>query len=126
MNDWLQLLGMFIADGFTNNAGVMLSALKQRKINFNTSILVKLNIDFKYDNIYDRFTFLKSKYPEIYEELNKYSLGAFNKYLPEYVWSLSQNQCIILLDALLKKDDALLNKNLKLKYNKCRIKLINI
>ena len=32
----------------------------------------------------------------------------------------------LILDALLKKDDALLNKNLKLKYNKCRIKQINI
>lgn len=32
----------------------------------------------------------------------------------------------LILNALLKKDDTLLNKNLKLKYNKCRIKVINI
>ena len=30
----------------------------------------------------------------------------------------------LILNALLKKDDTLLNKNLKLKYNKCRIKVI--
>jgi hypothetical protein len=44
------------------------------------------------------------KNKEIYEELKKYSLGALNKYLPEYVWTLSQRQCIILLEALMEGD----------------------
>jgi DNA-directed RNA polymerase II subunit RPB2 len=105
MDDWLQLLGMFIADGSSNKAGaIVISALKPRKIEFNTNILTKLNIDFKYDNIQDRFTILKGKYPEIYEELNKLSVGALNKYLPDYIWSLSQRQCIILLEALMLGD----------------------
>ena len=32
----------------------------------------------------------------------------------------------LIVDALFKKDDVLLNKNFKLKYNKCRTKRINI
>ena len=33
MDDWLQLLGMFISDGSVNNRAVVISAHKQRKIN---------------------------------------------------------------------------------------------
>jgi len=105
MDDWLQLLGMFIADGSSNNAGsINISALKPRKIAFNTSILTKLGLDYKYDNVQDRFVILRGKYPEIYEHLDNLSVGALNKYLPEYVWTLSKRQSIILLDALLQGD----------------------
>ena len=105
MDDWLQLLGMFIADGSSNKAGsIHISALKDRKISFNTNMLTKLEIKYKYDNINDKFIILKGPYPEIYEHLDNLSVGALNKYLPDYVWSLSKRQSIILLDALLQGD----------------------
>ena len=104
MDDWLQLLGMFIADGSSNSGAIYISALKDRKIAFNTNILTKLNLKYKYDNIQDKFIVLKGQYPEIYKHLDNLSVGALNKYLPNYVWSLSQRQSIILLDALLQGD----------------------
>ena len=104
MDDWLQLLGMFIADGSTNSGAIYISALKPRKITFNTNIMTKLGLKYKYDNINDNFSILKGIYPEIYEHLNILSVGALNKYLPNYVWSLSQRQCIILLEALMEGD----------------------
>jgi hypothetical protein len=105
MDDWLQLLGMFIADGSTNKAGsIQISALKNRKIAFNTNMLTKLGIKYKYDNINDRFIIVRDPYPEVYEHLDKLSVGALNKYLPDYVWSLSKRQSIILLDALMQGD----------------------
>jgi len=105
MDDWLQLLGMFISDGCSNTAGsIHISAFKQRKVDFNTDILTKLGISHKYDNVHDRFYILKAQYPEIYNHLDNLSVGALNKYLPDYVWSLSQRQCIILLEALMEGD----------------------
>jgi len=104
MDDWLQLLGMFIADGSVNNRAVVLSAHKQRKIDFNTDILTKLNIEFYHDSYNGYFAINIGKNKEVYNELKKYSLGALNKYLPHYVWSLSQRQCIILLEALIEGD----------------------
>ena len=105
MDDWLQLLGMFIADGSSNKAGsIQISALKPRKIAFNTNMLTKLGLKYKYDNIQDKFIILKGQHPEIYKHLENLSVGALNKYLPEYVWTLSQRQSIILLDALLQGD----------------------
>ena len=104
MDDWLQLLGMFISDGSVNNRAVVLSAHKQRKVDFNTDILTKLSIEFYHDAFNGYFAINSGKNKEIYQEFKKYSLGALNKYLPEYVWSLSQRQCIILLEALMEGD----------------------
>jgi len=104
MDDWLQLLGMFIADGSVNNRAVVLSAHKQRKIDFNIDFLTKLNIEYYHDTYNGYFAINFGKNKEIYNELKKYSLGALNKYLPEYVWTLSQRQCIILLEALMEGD----------------------
>jgi DNA-directed RNA polymerase II subunit RPB2 len=104
MDDWLQLLGMFISDGSVNNRAVVLSAHKQRKVDFNTDILTKLGIEFYHDNYNGYFAINMGKNREIYDELKQYSLGALNKYLPDYVWNLSQRQCIILLEALLEGD----------------------
>ena len=104
MDDWLQLLGMFIADGSVNNRAVVLSAHKQRKVDFNTDILTKLGLEFYHDSYNGYFAVNIGKNKEIYNELQKYSIGAMNKYLPNYVWSLSQRQCIILLEALMEGD----------------------
>jgi len=104
MDDWLQLLGMFISDGSVNNRAVVLSAHKQRKVDFNTDILTKLDIEFYHDNYHGYFAINVGKNKEVYNELKKYSLGALNKYLPSYVWSLSKRQCIILLEALMEGD----------------------
>ena len=104
MDDWLQLLGMFISDGSVNNRAVVISAHKQRKVDFNTDILRKLGIEFYHDSYNGYFAINMGKNREIYEEFKKYSLGALNKYLPDYVWNLSQRQCIILLEALMEGD----------------------
>ena len=104
MDDWLQLLGMFISDGSTNGSCVYISALKERKVKFNTEILNKLELEFTHNTNSGNFGIPKKKYPEIYEELDMLSVGALNKQLPNYVWDLSQRQCIILLEALLQGD----------------------
>ena len=124
MDDWLQLLGMFIGDGSVNNRAAVLSCHKERKVNFNISLLTKLGIEYKYDNYNGYFAINKGKYPEIYYELKKYSLGALNKILPDYVWSLSQRQSIILLEALLQSDGHTYNDGFS-RYGTISIKLAN-
>ena len=104
MDDWLQLLGMFISDGSTNGSSVYISALKERKVKFNTEILNKLELEFTYNENHGIFGINKKKYPEIYEELDMLSVGALNKQLPNSVWDLSKRQCNILLEALLQGD----------------------
>ena len=106
MDVWLQLVGMFISDGSTNTNtnAFRISAVKQRKIDFNTMILGKLGIDFSYHESAGNFYVSGSKYPDIYDHLSELSLGALNKRLPDYVWNLSQRQSRILLEALMQGD----------------------
>ena len=105
MDDWLQLLGMFIADGScdTKCKNVHITALKDRKTTFIKTFLEKLNINYKYSTD-GNFIINNKKYPGLYNELLSLSVGALNKHLPEYVWNLSQKQSRILLEALLQGD----------------------
>jgi len=105
MDAWLQLLGMFISDGSCDKRcnAIIITALKQRKIDFNTAILTALGITFSHSND-GCFRISGSKYPHIYNALQPLSNGALNKYLPNYIWDLSQRQSNVLLDALMQGD----------------------
>jgi hypothetical protein len=105
MDDWLPLLGMFIADGWCDkcNKCVCITALKERKIDYNKQLLENLNIDYSYHKD-GNYYISGSKYPELVNALNELSVGALNKYLPDYIWNLSQSQSRILLSALLQGD----------------------
>jgi hypothetical protein len=105
MDDWLQLLGMFIADGCCDksNKGIFITAIKERKQEYIKNILNNLNVNYSYHK--DGNYFISGpKYSEIYTELFNLSVGALNKYLPEYVFNLSERQSKILLSALLQGD----------------------
>ena len=105
MDDWLQLLGMFIADGWCDkcNKRIFITAIKDRKREFVQSILDNLNVKYNYHK--DGNYFISSvKNVGIYNELSILSVGALNKYLPEYVFNLSVRQSKILLEALLQGD----------------------
>ena len=105
MDAWLQLVGMFISDGSTDKHtnGIYLSALKDRKLDFNTMILEKLGVKFSYHKD-GNFYISGCKYPEMYDHMSDLSVGALNKRLPDYVWNLSQRQSRILLSALMQGD----------------------
>jgi hypothetical protein len=103
MDDWLQMLGMFIADGYAHNKILYITALKERKILFNKTYLENLNIDYTY-SADGKFIIGGKKNRHIIESLSPLSVGALNKHLPECIWNLSQRQSRILLDALLQGD----------------------
>ncbi len=105
MDDWLKLVGMFVSDGYCDkhNTGIFITALKERKQLFNKEYLDNMGINYSHHadgNLY----ISGSKYPSIYEHLKLLSVGSLNKYLPPYVFNLSQRQSIVLLEALLQGD----------------------
>ena len=105
MDAWLQLVGMFISDGHCdkNRVGLYISAIKERKVEFVSGILTKLGLTWTYQTA-GKFFVSEPKHPNVYDEMAKFSLGALNKHLPEYVWNLSQRQSIVLMEALLQGD----------------------
>jgi len=103
MDYFLKLLGMFIADGHCKDGGTFITAIKERKILYNKNILEKLNIIYSYHKGGNYFI-SEIKYVEIYKYFKILSVGALNKYLPEFVFNLSERQSRILLEALLQGD----------------------
>jgi len=101
-NNFLKLLGMFIADGSCDSSNVSFSCIKERKQTFIESALNELNI--KYIKSIDGIRICKSNEPLLYNEFNRLSVGALNKRLPEYVWNLSESQSRILMESLLEGD----------------------
>jgi len=101
-NNFLKLLGMFIADGSCDSSNVSFSCIKERKQTFIESALNELNI--KYIKNIDGIRICKSNEPLLYNEFNRLSVGALNKRLPEYVWNLSESQSRILMESLLEGD----------------------
>jgi hypothetical protein len=105
MDAWLQLVGMFISDGNTvdSNSSVIISVYKDRKVEFATICLNKLGVHYT-RHADGRFRISGKETPAVCEHFKTLSVGAFNKYLPEYVWNLSRRQSIVLMEALLQGD----------------------
>jgi DNA-directed RNA polymerase beta subunit len=105
MDAWLQLLGMFVSDGnaVNSNSSIIISVYKERKVEFATACLTNLGVHYTRHSD-GRFHISCKKTPAVCEHLKELSVGAFNKYLPDYVWNLSQKQSIVLLEALLQGD----------------------
>ena len=101
-NNFLKLLGMFIADGSCDSANISFACIKVRKQTFIESALNELNI--KYIKNIDGIRVSKSKEPILYNEFKSLSVGALNKKLPEYIWNLSEIQSQILMESLLEGD----------------------
>ena len=114
MNAYLKLLAMFISDGwmdkrYTNSSVIALSFGKQRKINILKETCEELGVKFrtlkyarKECDGYDVKHYITDK--DLGESLKYLSVGALNKYLPDFVWNLNKNQSKLLLETLISFD----------------------
>lgn len=104
MDAWLRLLGMFVSDGCSNHSdSIYISVFKERKVEYLASCLERLALHHTIHST-GNYRISGSKTPAVYEHYKELSVGALNKYLPEYVWNLSQRQSRILMEALLQGD----------------------
>jgi hypothetical protein len=103
MDDWLEFLGYWIADGCLiekkRSKKTILSCQKERKVKKYGDVLVRLGLNVKRYNkdfVVHNLT--------LWGYLLDLNVGAGNKYLPEYAWSLSERQSRILLNAMIFGD----------------------
>jgi DNA-directed RNA polymerase II subunit RPB2 len=103
MDDFLKLLGIFIADGWYRDDGLHITAIKDRKKEFCETLLSDLSLNYAYHKS-GNFYVSSSKHKNIVHYFNILSVGALNKYLPSFVFELSERQSQILLESLLAGD----------------------
>jgi len=110
-DDFLDLLGIFIADGYVDGHEIVIAGEKQRKIEHMEAICNNLDVTIQFEK--DPSTHLNNlglgcrhriMAPQIARYLEPLSVGAINKFLPDYVWNLSQRQARLLLDSMITGD----------------------
>ena len=107
---FLKILGVFISDGYYDkgekHTRICFAMKKPRKVQFLTEALAELNIHYNYSH---NRVIVGNTYKDFVTFFQALSLGAPNKRLPDFVWELSQNQCRILLEALIQGDGSITN-----------------
>lgn len=110
---YLELLGMFIADGCISNDKIYIAGEKQRKIEHLINVCERLkikltlnkngshlnNMNLGCSHIINSETLL-----DIFKPLN---VGALNKKLPDEIWNLNTRQSRILLKSLISCDGSI-------------------
>jgi len=107
MEDWLTFFGIWLAEGCTNTRSVCFAAHKQRVKDAleaidqrNPHIHLRKNKDKSEDSL-DRYCVNNVVLQRYLEPL---SVGAVNKYMPEWVWSLPKDQARVLMEGMLLGD----------------------
>ena len=133
MDAFLELLGLFISDGYTTTSTkgesfyVEFAFSKERKITLLQNTCKTLGVhlmSYKDETATLNTLKLGSKHrihdSHLTSHLQQYSVGALNKYLPTYVWDLSNRQARILLEALVCGDGSQNNNRSKCYYTSSR------
>ncbi len=125
MNAWLTFFGIWIAEGWCNitDKAVYSISISINKDRVKNALCAALNIlGYNYNITKDKKCTLNDK--QLYEYMKTYSVGAPHKYLPEWVWNLSQSQSIILLESMILGDGFYKNNNINnIVYNTSSEKL---
>ncbi len=103
MDAYLDMLGAWISDGCLDKDSIRRITFgfkKQRKIDFFDSFVNRLGVESYHTNG-DKHYIIND---DIYASLKDLNVGALNKFLPEFVWSLNQGQARRLLEALIAGD----------------------
>ena len=117
MDDWLVFFGIWIAEGWTDGNSTVIAANKHRvqkayekscenmgffidkdSENDEDNIVVRLNGDIVQTGREGNKWYINNK--DLTNYMKQFSVGAVDKFLPEWVWSLNKEQCRLLLTSL--------------------------
>lgn len=101
MDAWLTFFGIWIAEGWCNSNKLTVAVNKQRVKTALFDAMNKLNFSYSY---YSKSEKMDSTNHQLRAYMLQWSVGANNKYLPEWVWQLSTEQCRKLLAAMILGD----------------------
>ena len=126
MKSWLIFFGIWLAEGFVKDKWtVSISAHKQRVKDALIKISDKYNLTIRPQKTYDG---LNNQWNVCNKQLSKYiepySVGAINKYLPEWVWFLDKKNARYLIHGMMLGDGHIM-KNGTRRYDTSSIKLAN-
>jgi hypothetical protein len=101
MDAWLTFFGIWVGDGWASARCVTISANKPRVKSALESCLPRLNLSYNY---YANSCKLDITNVHLRAFMHPLSVGATNKTLPDWVWSLNKEQSLTLISGLMLSD----------------------
>jgi len=96
MYDWVQLLGIYLAEGTLYKDGpkydyrIQLAAVKQREKDFIRDLLKRIGINGVNEQK-DRFHFHNKRIWEIFESYGLVGVKSYDKFIPEFIFDLDES-----------------------------------
>lgn len=132
IDEWIKFFGIWIAEGWAHNSyGISVASFKDRVKIVLDSVAKNLGWKWRISNVYNKITdktyenanyTLKDK--DIVKYMITYSVGAVNKYLPEWCWYLTKKQSLLLLTSMELADGHIM-ANGTVRYDTSSIQLAN-
>lgn len=118
MNDWLVFFGIWIAEGCSDKNSVFIAANKVRVKKALEPVIknMEFNISKSLNNDTCELDRWKICNVQLAAVMNSLSLGAANKYLPDWVWKLNKTQAQLLINSMMLGDGYLSKSNANLYY----------
>lgn len=107
LKDWLNLFGMWIAEGCVTGGSVRFASHKERvRERLDTcgrALKIKFGLckDHRYDKVHNSYRIYDRRFINYFEPL---SVGAVKKSLPDWVWELDWWHCRDLIDGMMLGD----------------------
>ena len=132
INAFLSFFGMWMAEGFTSKTPRLLqvsfAAHKQKIKDELTRVCEILNFEIikkKDDKNEDELNIWSVSDKKLRRYMENLSVGATNKYLPDWVWNLNKEQCNILIDSMILGDGHYMKDTTTRRYDTSSIQLAN-
>lgn len=102
MDSWLELLGIYLAEGLVDSSKCIRIAIHKDMVKTKLEeVLSKLGYEYKiYDNETD-YMYIRDL--QLSDYMTQF-VGSFNKFIPEWCYTLSKRQSVLLLNGLLLCD----------------------
>jgi len=132
INAFISFFGMWMAEGFASKSARLLqvnfAAHKQRIKDELTRVCKILNFEItkKKDNQNaDELNIWSVSDKKLIRYMENLSVGATNKYLPDWVWNLNKEQSNILIDSMILGDGHYMKDTITRRYDTSSIQLAN-
>jgi DNA-directed RNA polymerase beta subunit len=111
MNDWLVFFGIWLAEGWASKYKIFIAPHKARVRTALETAIKNMGYHIcKSTNVWRIYNVQLAAY------MRPFSVGAINKFMPEWVWRLNKNQCRTLLSSMELGDGHLTKSNSRVYY----------
>lgn len=115
IDTWLTFFGIWIAEGHVNIGDHSIQITSHKKKVKEALVKIETQFNYTFRKHKDYSTDIEANRWIIYNAsfgryMQTYSVGAINKYLPEWVWYLNREQCKVLIEGLCLGDGCKIRK----------------